>query len=71
MNSGLYALAGVSETAKAAAWAKRLDWPMTNDSKTYLGFSRALESHSAEAAPAVPWSSAAERPGAAAGTKVS
>ncbi len=49
MNSGLYALAGVSATAKAAAWAKRLDCPITNESNTYLGFSRAELSHSESA----------------------
>src|SRR6478735_5505146 len=41
MNSGLYALAGASATATAAAWAKRLLEPMTKVSKVYLGFSRA------------------------------
>ena len=41
MNSGLYALAGASATATAAAWANRLDEPMTNVSKVYFGFSRA------------------------------
>ena len=40
-------MAGVSATAKAAAWAKRLDWPITNESNTYLGFNRAELSHSA------------------------
>ena len=47
MNRGLYDLAGISETARAAAWAKRLDCPMTKVSNTYLLFSRALDSHSA------------------------
>ena len=41
MNSGLYALAGASATATAAACAKRLDAPMTKVSKRYFGFSRA------------------------------
>ena len=41
MNSGLYALAGASATATAAACANRLDDPMTNVSKVYFGFSRA------------------------------
>ena len=40
MNSGLYAFAGDSATATAAAWANRLDEPMTNVSKVYFGFSR-------------------------------
>ena len=40
MNSGLYALAGDSATATAAAWANRLDEPMTNVSKVYFGLSR-------------------------------
>ena len=41
MNSGLYALAGASATATAAACAKRFELPMTNVSKRYFGFSRA------------------------------
>ena len=41
MNSGLYALAGASATATAAACANRLLEPMTNVSKVYLGLSRA------------------------------
>src|ERR1035437_4754367 len=41
MNSGLYALAGASATATAAACAKRLLEPITNVSKVYLGLSRA------------------------------
>src|SRR5215831_186738 len=41
MNSGLYALAGASATATAAAWANLLLEPMTNVSNVYLGFSRA------------------------------
>ena len=40
MNSGLYAFAGDSATATAAAWANRLDEPMTNVSKVYFGLSR-------------------------------
>src|SRR5882724_4418511 len=41
MNSGLYALAGASATATAAACANRLLEPITNVSKVYFGFSRA------------------------------
>ena len=41
MNSGLYALAGASATATAAACANRLPEPMTNVSKVYFGLSRA------------------------------
>ena len=41
MNSGLYALAGASATATAAAWANRLLEPMTKVSNMYLGLSRA------------------------------
>src|SRR4026209_194669 len=41
MNSGLYALAGASATATAAACANRLPEPMTKVSKVYFGFSRA------------------------------
>src|SRR3954471_14983008 len=40
MNSGLYALAGDSATATDAAWANRLDEPMTKDSNVYFGLSR-------------------------------
>src|SRR5690606_30001566 len=40
MNNGLYALAGDSATAMAAAWANRLDGPITNVSNWYLGLSR-------------------------------
>src|SRR3982751_3610269 len=36
MKSGLYAWAGASATASAAAWANRLDEPMTNESKVYF-----------------------------------
>src|SRR5947209_428232 len=39
MNSGLYALAGASATATAAACAKRLLEPMTKVSKTYFSLS--------------------------------
>ena len=42
MKSGLYAFAGASATATAAACAKRLDAPMTKVSKRYFGFSRAV-----------------------------
>src|SRR5437868_6595452 len=38
MKSGLYACAGASATARAAACAKRFDDPMTNESKVYLAF---------------------------------
>src|SRR3954451_23968915 len=38
MNNGLYARAGASATATAAAWANRLLLPMTKLSNTYLGF---------------------------------
>ena len=41
MTSGLYDLPGASATATAAAWAKRLDDPMTKFSKRYRGLSRA------------------------------
>jgi hypothetical protein len=37
----LYAFAGASATATAAACAKRFDDPMTNVSKVYFGFRRA------------------------------
>src|SRR5690606_25721767 len=40
MNSGLYALAGDSATAMAAACANRLEGPITNVSNRYLGLSR-------------------------------
>src|SRR5215210_66776 len=39
MKRGLYAWAGASATASAAACAKRLDEPMTNESNVYFGFS--------------------------------
>src|SRR5215217_2096653 len=38
MKSGLYACAGASATARAAACAKRFDEPITNESKVYFGF---------------------------------
>src|SRR5688500_14817193 len=38
MNSGLYACAGASATASAAAWANRFDDPITNRSNVYFGF---------------------------------
>ncbi|GAA4802627.1 hypothetical protein GCM10023353_00810 [Tomitella cavernea] len=41
MNSGLYARAGASAMATAAACEKRFDGPVTNVSKVYLGFSPA------------------------------
>src|SRR3954464_2550466 len=37
MKSGLYACAGASATASAAACAKRFDEPITNESKVYFG----------------------------------
>ena len=40
MNSGLYAFAGDSATATDAAWANRLDEPMTKVSNVYFGLSR-------------------------------
>src|SRR4051794_27257744 len=43
MNSGLYARAGASATATAAAWANRLDWPITNVSNVYFSFNRVLD----------------------------
>ena len=44
MNSGLYARAGASATATAAACVNRLLEPMTNVSNVYLGFRRASRS---------------------------
>ena len=41
MKSGLYAFAGASATATAAACANRLLDPMTNESNWYLGLRRA------------------------------
>ena len=41
MNSGLYAFAGASATATAAACANRFDCPMTKLSNEYFGFRRA------------------------------
>src|ERR687883_112692 len=38
MKSGLYACAGASATASAAACAKRFDEPITNESKVYFAF---------------------------------
>src|SRR5512133_2754445 len=38
MNRGLYACAGASATARAAACANRFDDPITNRSKVYFGF---------------------------------
>ena len=37
MKSGLYAWAGASAIASAAAWAKRFDEPITNESNVYFG----------------------------------
>ena len=53
MNSGLYAFAGDSATATAAAWANRLDEPMTNVSNVYFGLSRLPPSRRSPAEPAV------------------
>src|SRR6266542_2264721 len=39
MKRGLYACAGASATASAAACAKRFDEPITNESKVYFGLS--------------------------------
>ena len=50
MNSGLYAFAGASATATAAACAKRLDWPMTKLSNVYFGFRRVSLRETADAA---------------------
>src|SRR6266581_4000579 len=36
MKSGLYACAGASATASAAAWAKRFEEPITNESNVYF-----------------------------------
>src|SRR5882724_6788531 len=38
MKRGLYACAGASATASAAAWANRLDEPITKRSNVYFGF---------------------------------
>src|ERR1051326_6978122 len=38
MKGGLYACAGASATASAAACAKRFDEPITNESNVYFGF---------------------------------
>src|SRR5690349_18736840 len=43
MNSGLYARAGASATATAAAWANRLEAPITKVSNVYFSFSLVLE----------------------------
>src|SRR5690242_6597233 len=40
MKGGLYACAGASATASAAACANRFDDPITNESKVYFGFSQ-------------------------------
>src|SRR6201996_7455258 len=73
MNSGLYALAGASATATAAAWANRLLDPITNVSNVYLGFSRAPPGRGAAYGaepparldpPGASRSSASRRPGA-------
>src|SRR6478609_5921318 len=42
-NSGLYATAGASATATAAACANRLDAPMTKVSNVYFSFSRVCD----------------------------
>ena len=43
MNSGLYARAGASATATAAAWLNRFDAPITNVSNVYFSFSRVCD----------------------------
>jgi hypothetical protein len=43
MNSGLYARAGASATATAAAWLNRFEAPMTNVSNVYFSLSRACD----------------------------
>ena len=53
-NSGLYARAGASATATAAAWLKRFDAPMTNVSKMYFSFSRVCERAAALSAAGAP-----------------
>src|SRR5919202_5772522 len=40
MNSGFQDLAGCSATARAAAWAKRLESPITKSSKVNFGLRR-------------------------------
>ena len=42
MKSGLYACAGASATASAAAWAKRFDDPITKESNVYFGLIPAI-----------------------------
>src|SRR5580765_2729610 len=48
MKSGLYACAGASATASAAACANRFDEPITNESKVYFGFMPAFGELSSE-----------------------
>ena len=43
MNSGLYARAGASATATAAAWLNRFEAPMTNVSNVYFSLSRVCD----------------------------
>src|SRR5690606_31438038 len=66
MKRGLYAFAGDSATAKAAAWANRLDAPTTNASKVYLGLRRLVElSPSGPCGAGVPvWEKGSGAPGA-------
>src|SRR5437764_2047561 len=66
MKSGLYACAGASATASAAAWAKRFEEPMTNESKVYFALrppSPCLRLGSAEEAATVSrgWSATVSR----------
>src|SRR5680860_517249 len=61
MNSGLYERAGDSATDMAAAWAKRLDVPMTNRSKVY----RTLSVPGAQSEPASGIDVALNPPGSA------
>src|SRR5665648_746709 len=42
MKGGLELVPGVSAAARAAAWAKRFEGPITNDSKVYLSFRPSL-----------------------------
>ena len=51
MKSGLYACAGASATASAAAWAKRFDEPMTNESNVYFALKPPLSGRPAGVGP--------------------
>jgi hypothetical protein len=50
----LYARAGASATATAAAWLKRFDAPMTNVSKMYFSLRRVCERAAALSAAGAP-----------------